>query len=46
MRSQITHIYIATTCTGHLFLGFEIGQLVNLKTGGNVVSVGGGGGGG
>ena len=43
MRSQIT--YIATTCTGHFFLGCEIGQLVNLKTGGNVVSGGGGGGG-
>ena len=27
MRSQIT--YIATTCTGHFFLGCEIGQLVN-----------------
>ena len=42
MRSQIT--YRATTCTGHFFLGCEIGQLVNLKTGGNVVSGGGGGG--
>ena len=44
MRSQIK--YIATTCTAHFFLGCEIGQLVNLKTGGNVVSGGGGGGGG
>ena len=41
MGSQIT--YIATTCTGHFFLGCEIGQLVNLKTGGNVVSGGWGG---
>ena len=44
MRSQIT--FIATTCTGHFFLGCEIDQLVNLKTGDNVVSRGGGGGGG
>ena len=42
MRSQITDI--ANTCTGHFFLGCEIGQLVNLKTGGNVVSGGVGGG--
>ena len=37
------YIYIATTCAGHFFLGCEIGQLVNLKTGGNLVSRGGGG---
>ena len=42
MRSQIT--FIATTFTGNFFLGCEIDQLVNLKTGGNVVSEGGGGG--
>ena len=41
MRSQFTYIYITTACTGHFFLGFEIGQLVNLKTGDYVVSGGG-----